>query len=178
MPHAGSSLALEGVLGRSAPVAEDRAAVLRWSLRRNCSLAPCQLVIGLVVLCVPCVLIAAAFWAAGMVWVAPFAGLEVAAVGAALVVYARHARDGEWIELEGQRLRWQRIEGSTVENGEVPLHRLRLGAGRAHGEAVELLVQGRSLVIGRHAAPAVRERFAHEFSDALQRSRRTAPGMN
>lgn len=149
---------------------------MRWSLQRNCSLSPSQLVCGLIVLCLPCVLIAAAFWSVGALWVAPFAGLEVLAVGAALVCYARHARDGEWIELDGQRLRWQRIEGGTVENGEFTLDRLRVAPQRHRGDAVELLVQGRSLTVGRHAAPAQRDRFAHEFSDALQRSRLAATG--
>lgn len=178
MSHAGTSLAREGGHDRLSSDASLAGGVQRWNLRRNCSLAPRQLSIGLLVLCAPCVFIAAAFWLAGVVWVAPFAGLEVLAIGTALVAYARHARDGEWIELEGQRLRWQRIEGSTVENGEVPLHRLRLGAGRAQGGAVELLVHGQSLLLGKHAAPAQRDRFAHEFSHALQRSRHSAAGMN
>lgn len=148
----------------------------RWTLQRNCSLAPGQLVCGLLVLCAPCVLIAAAFWSVGAIWVAPFAGLEVLAVGAALICYARHARDGDWIELDGERLHWRRIDGGSVENVELPLQRLRMAPRHRKGEAVELLVQGRSVVLGRHAAPAQRDRFAHEFSDALQRSRLTATG--
>lgn len=138
-----------------------------WDLRRNCALRPGQLVIALVALCLPCLLVALGFWWAGVPWVLPFAGVEVAAVVLALVHYARHARDGEWIAVDGDQVVWQRVRGQTVENGRADMCGLRVKEGREQGAAVELLARGRPLEFGRHAAPMVRDRFAAEFALTL-----------
>jgi uncharacterized membrane protein len=44
------------------------------------------------------------FWLHGAVLILPFAWLELAAVGLAFLVYARHAADGERISLQDRRL--------------------------------------------------------------------------
>ncbi len=44
------------------------------------------------------------FWFQGATLVIPFATLELAAVGLAFLVYARHAADGERISLRGGAL--------------------------------------------------------------------------
>lgn len=144
-----------------------------WELRRNCALTPRQLVLALCALCLPCLLIGLAFWLLGVPWVAPFAGLEALAVAAALVAYARHARDGESIAVEGDQLVWQRKHGQSVENGRADVRGLRLVQGREQGAAVELWCRGQRLEFGRYAAPTVRDRFAEEFTQAL---RQAAPG--
>src|SRR5438270_13892551 len=71
----------------------------QWLLRRNCSMTPGQLVAFYVSLCAWSLAIAGAFWWRGATLVMPFAGIELLAVAAALVVYARHAGDRERVVL-------------------------------------------------------------------------------
>ena len=74
-----------------------------WFLKRNCSVTPAQLGWLYASLCAVSLGIALVFWFHGAVLILPFAWLELAAVGAAFLVYARHARDGETISLQGHR---------------------------------------------------------------------------
>ena len=77
---------------------------MQWLLKRNCSLAPRQLLWFYVVLSGLSLGIAVGFWLHGATLVMPFAGLEVLAIGVALLVYARHASDCESIRLQGGSL--------------------------------------------------------------------------
>ena len=77
---------------------------LHWLLKRNCSVTPVQLGWVYISLCVLSAGIAGLFWAMGAPLVMPFAGIELAAVGAAFMAYARHATDGERISLTAARL--------------------------------------------------------------------------
>ena len=77
---------------------------IHWFLKRNCSVTPAQLGWLYASLCVVSLGIGTAFWFQGAVMVLPFAWLELAAVGAAFLVYARHAGDGETISLRGSQL--------------------------------------------------------------------------
>ena len=83
--------------------AHSHGAVL-WLLKRHCSLTPAQLGWLYVSLCGVSLGIAAFFWVLGATMVMPFAWAELVAEGAAFVVYARHAGDGEKIVLEGGQL--------------------------------------------------------------------------
>src|SRR5512138_3772444 len=70
---------------------------VEWHLKRNCSLAPRQLFGCYGVLCVLSLTVATFFWWFGARAVMPYAGVELSAVGLALLVYARHATDNESI---------------------------------------------------------------------------------
>src|SRR3954453_16961502 len=72
---------------------------VQWLLRRNCSMTPTQLVAFYLSLSAWSLAIAGAFWWRGATLVMPFAGVEILAVGAALLVYARHAGDRERVIL-------------------------------------------------------------------------------
>lgn len=70
-----------------------------WLFKRNCSLAPRQLAVIFGSLAAVSLSIATVFAARGAWMVLPFACIEVMALGAAFVVYARHAADYERIVL-------------------------------------------------------------------------------
>ena len=72
---------------------------IHWLLKRNCSITPRQLLWFYLSLCVVSFGIAAMFWVQGVRLVMPFAWLELLALGAALLLYARHATDSETIAL-------------------------------------------------------------------------------
>ena len=59
---------------------------VQWLLKRNCALAPRQLLTFYASLCAVSLAIGGVFWSHGAVLVMPFAGLEMLAVGAALLL--------------------------------------------------------------------------------------------
>ena len=77
---------------------------IHWFLKRNCSVTPAQLGWMYASLCAVSLGIAIFFWFQGAVLILPFAWLELAGVGIAFLVYARHAGDGERISIEGRQL--------------------------------------------------------------------------
>ena len=88
---------------------------MHWMLRRNCSVTPPQLMWVFVGLSGASLGVAAFFWAMGATLVLPFAVVELVALGAAFVVYARHATDRERISLcEGQLVVEQESAGKTL----------------------------------------------------------------
>jgi uncharacterized membrane protein len=75
----------------------------QWFLRRNCSVTPRQLGYIYLSLCVVSLGTGVVFWFQGATLILPIAWLELMVVGAAFLMYARHATDGETIRLtDGQ----------------------------------------------------------------------------
>lgn len=70
-----------------------------WTLRRNCSLSPRQVARAYAVLCAGSLAVAVGFLAHGVWLVLAFSLVELALVGLALLLYARHATDHERIAL-------------------------------------------------------------------------------
>ena len=68
-----------------------------WLLKRHSSLTPRQLALAYCVSCLLSFGVAAGFLLLGVWQVLPFTALEMAAVAAPFVHYARHAGDGERI---------------------------------------------------------------------------------
>src|SRR3990167_1517477 len=73
----------------------EQAAPLAWlfELRRNVSFSPRQLIGAYLLLCALSLVVALGFWLQGVTIVGLFTGLELLAVGVALLVVARHAGD-------------------------------------------------------------------------------------
>lgn len=142
---------------------------LAWHLRRNCSVTPRQLGGWYATLCLLSLLIGSGFWVLGMPLVLAFAGLELLAVGVALLVYARHALDGETVRLHGGRLSVEREcagRRETLEFGGAPRVRIRTLAHEQ--DLIELQAPGRRLSVGRHVRPQWRCALAGEMRRALQ----------
>ena len=81
------------------PAAECRAALAphEWTLKRNCSMSPRQFASLIASLAIVSVGVASIFAYSGAWWILVFAFVEMAALLAAFVVYARHAGDYERI---------------------------------------------------------------------------------
>ena len=90
---------------------------LSWlfDLRRNVSITPRQLMGCYALLCVLSLLVAAGFWWRGVTIVSLFTGLELLAVGAALLVFARHAGDRETITLTHREMSVVQQVGPAIE---------------------------------------------------------------
>src|SRR5262245_31981225 len=82
-----------------------------WLIKRNCSASPRQLAWVFASLGIVSFSFGAAFAALGYWMVFPFVGVEVAAIGAAFLYFARHAADCERIEIDDSAIVIERREG-------------------------------------------------------------------
>lgn len=155
--------------GREAPV-------LQWVLRRNgSSITPRQLMAVYLSLCVVSLLIGAAFWWQGATYVLAFAGVELLLVGAALVVYARHAADRETVTLAERDVEVERHFGRQVERAAFRAEWVCVEPAQAQGSLVELAGQGRRMLVGRFLRPEHRAALAQELRRALRRAQAGLP---
>lgn len=140
-----------------------------WQLRRNCSLAPRQLLAVYLSLCAVSLVIAGMFWWHGARLVLPFASAELLVLGVALLCYARHATDGESIRLAGGRLTVEQQVGSRAQRVEFAPAWVRIEPEFGDRSLVELSGQGRRVVVGRHVRPELRRQLADELRWAVRR---------
>lgn len=141
---------------------------IQWLLKRNCSVTPVQLLCLYASLCVVSLGIAVFFWIIGAKLVMPFAWLELLAVGSAFVVYARHARDGEKIVLQGGQLVIEQETAGRMQRVEFNCEWVRIEPRNSDGSLVEVSGQGRCVRIGRHLRPEFRPALAREIRLALR----------
>ena len=142
---------------------------VQWLLKRNCSATPRQVALVYATLSLLTLAIGAFCWAVGATLVVPFAGLEVVAVGAALLVCARHAGDSERIRLQPDRLLVEHVCGRHVERVEFVPSRVRVEPEHGERSLIELSGQGRRIVVGRFVRPELRRLLADELRWALRR---------
>ncbi len=119
-------------------------------------------------LCLVSLGIGTAFWFQGAKFVLPFAWIELIAVGAAFLVYSRHATDGERIYLTGPQLVVECDNGGKVERAEFRREWVRVEPRSGDGSLIELSGQGRSINVGRFVRPELRPVLAREIRMALR----------
>jgi uncharacterized membrane protein len=136
---------------------------IEWLLKRNCSLRPQQLLAVYASLCVISLSIATYFWVNGATLVMPFAWAELLVVGAALLVYARHATDRELITLQSGRLIVEHLHGGRIERAEFQPDWVRVEPRLDDRSLIELSGQGHVIAVGRYVRPELRPALADEF---------------
>jgi uncharacterized membrane protein len=141
---------------------------IHWFLGRNCSVTPAQLGWLYLSLCVVTLGIGIFFWFQGAVLVLPFAWLELAAVGAAFLVYARHAADREHILLQGRRLVVELENAGRLERAEFNREWVRVEPAADDRSLIEVSGQGRRMIVGRYLRPELRPALAREIRRALR----------
>jgi uncharacterized membrane protein len=153
--------------------ARQQAVPLAWlfDLRRNVSITPRQLMGCYALLCVLSLLVAAGFWWHGVTIVSLFTGLELLAVGVALLVFARHAGDRETITLTQGEMSVEQQVGPVVEQVRFRAEWVRVEPVADDGSLVELSGEGRSVRVGRHVRPEMRVALAQELRRALRLAR-------
>jgi uncharacterized membrane protein len=141
---------------------------MHWMLRRNCSVTPPQLMWVFLGLSGLSLGVAAFFWAMGATLVLPFAVVELVALGAAFVVYARHATDRERISLcEGQLVVEQESAGKTLRC-EFARHAVQVVPQTGGDQLIEVHGGGRSVKVGRFVRSDLRPALAREIRMALR----------
>ena len=98
----------------------------------------------------------------------PFAWLELTAVGFAFIVYARHARDGEKIVIEGSQLVVELETAGRTRRSEFNREWVRIEPKSSDGSLIKVSCQGRSVQVGRHLRPELRPALAREIRLALR----------
>jgi uncharacterized membrane protein len=142
---------------------------VHWNLKRNCSTTPRQMMGFFASLSALSLGIGLFFWVQGATLVMPFAWLEMLALGAALLIYARHAADSESIQLRAGRLTVERVSGRHVERAEFASDWVRVEPDHGERSLIELSGQGQRIAIGRFVRPELRRQLADELRWALRR---------
>lgn len=143
--------------------------VLHWVMKRNCSLTPRQLSGVYLSLCAVSLVISLGFWLQGAPFVGAFAGLELLCMGAALLVYARHAGDREVLTLAGPSLAVEQWLGGRVQRADFQADWLAVEPVAGPGSLIEISARGRCLRVGRFLRPELRAAFAQELRRAVRR---------
>jgi uncharacterized membrane protein len=143
---------------------------VEWLLKRNCSITPRQLIGVYLSLCALSLVIALGFAWAGATPVLAFAGVELLAVGAALLLYARHAADGERIVFAGGAVSVEHRCGSRTARSEFRAAWLRVEPPSSDRSLIELAGEGRRTLVGRYVRPEWRPALARELRAALEES--------
>ena len=146
----------------------NRQAGWQWVLRRNCSISPRHLALSYAGLCAVSMVIAVGFAWAGATAVLAFAGIELLLVGAALLVYARHACDGDTLTLAGQSLAVEQAQGSRVQRTEFRAQWVSVEPSHGEGSLVELSGEGQRICVARFVRPEMRAALAKELRAALR----------
>ena len=97
-----------------------------------------------------------------------FAGLELLAVGVALLVYARHAADHERLALAGESLTVTHQRGGQTERAEFRAARVRVEPVAGDGSLLQLSADGRRSLVGRYLRPEMRQPLARELRAVLR----------
>jgi len=142
--------------------------MMRWVLKRNCSLAPRQLLAVYLSLCAVSLVISLFFWRRGATLVLPFAGLEIAALSWAVLSYARHAADHETLTLQDGLLRVEHQYGRRVDHTAFRACWVRVEPQHGDDSLVELSGQGQRARVGRYLLPQWRSVLAQELRRALR----------
>jgi uncharacterized membrane protein len=141
---------------------------LRLTIRRNCSIAPRGLWWLLGATAAVSIGIGAGFAVFGAWVILPFAGLEMAALGAAFYCVSRHAGDYERFVEEQGALKVEIRDAEDIRTYEFNPHWARLVLrGRGWSHRLALRSHGRELEIGRHLPEAGRLALATRLGQRL-----------
>lgn len=156
---------------RGHPLAEGTNDGMRWIMRRNCSLAPRQVLQAYLLVCAVSLTIALMFAWSGATPVLWFAGVELTVLGLALLLYARHAADHETITLKNSTMSVEHHCGSRVDRAEFRAEWVRVEPLVGQGSLLELSGAGQKTLVGRYVRPEWRQSLAAELRQALRRHR-------
>jgi uncharacterized membrane protein len=150
-----------GLLGK--PSEQD--GMMVWLFRRNCSISPRQLLAFFISLSVVSMLVALMCWVGGATLVTPFTVLELVVLGAALLVYARHAGDRERVSISAHLLVVEWENAGAVERVEFNPRWTRIVV---NGKGlVEISGGGKRAFVGRYTRAERREKLARDLRRAL-----------
>jgi uncharacterized membrane protein len=159
---------LLGLIQGSAGAVAGSDWLAEWSLNRRCALSPRQMFRVYLGLSAASLLIACGFWFAGASLVLPFAAIELAALGLAMLFYVRHAADRDLIAMKPSLVRVEQHRAGQVSRVDFNPRWIRVEPDQHDGSLVRLSGQGRSVVVGEFVPREGRPQLAEEFRWALR----------
>jgi len=139
-----------------------------WLLRRNCSLSPQQMGMAYGLMCLLSFSVATGFVMAGMWQVLVFTVLEMTAVAAAFLYFARHATDYEHIVLANGKLLVEQVSAGKMNVTQLELYFLRLRMPAHPSDLIHLESKGVAVDIGYFATEPRRRALAQELRAEVQ----------
>lgn len=139
-----------------------------WMLRRNCSLSPQQMGMAYGLMCLFSFAIATGFVMVGMWQVLIFTVLEMTAVAAAFLYFARHATDYEHIVLANGQLLVEKFSAGKMSVTQLELYFLRLQMPAHPSDLIHLESKGVAVDIGCFATDPRRRALAQELRAEVQ----------
>jgi uncharacterized membrane protein len=140
-----------------------------WILKRNCSLTPRQSAAAYLLLCTGSFGIALFFLIQGFWIVLAFTVLEMAAVGWALLHYARHALDVERIALTERSLVVERVDAGRHSQFRLDPGRTRVDPPLPRKRKLILLeAPGTRIEVGSYVSEPIRQQVAQELARAMR----------
>ena len=139
-----------------------------WLLRRNCSLSPRQMGMAYGLMCLFSFAVASGFVMAGMWQVLLFTVLEMTAVAAAFLHFARHATDYEHIVLAEGKLLVEQVSAGKMNVTQLELYFLRLQMPAHPSDLIHLESKGIAIDVGYFATDPRRRALAQELRAELQ----------
>jgi uncharacterized membrane protein len=141
-----------------------------WLLKRNCSLSPRQFFTALVGLCLGLLVFSLPFVILYGAWlVLVFAIMEVAALTAAFLHYARHACDHEHLVLADGSFLVECCEAERVRQIRLEPHWIRVVTPRRYGDLIRLEYGRYAVQIGRFITVEKRRLLAEELRQELKK---------
>lgn len=162
----------------SVSFAAGEATGTRWLLKRNCSISPRQMLVAYALLCALAVSVALGFVIAGAPVVMAFTGIELALVGLAMLLAARHAADRETLTLVGRSLLVEQAIGARVRRFVFAADWLSVEPAAGQNSLVVLSGQGLRVQVGRFLRPELRAEFSRELRMALRQNPSAGPSCD
>jgi uncharacterized membrane protein len=141
-----------------------------WLLKRNCSLTPRQTGFAYGLLCLFTVAVAALFAARGHWFVPCFSLLELGGLAFALLHYARHATDAEYIALRDAHLVIDKTEAGRSATIRIDAHWARVRVPTRPRELIAIEARGQRVEVGRFVCEQVRVQVARQLQSQLRRT--------
>jgi len=141
-----------------------------WTLQRNCAMSPRQVALAYAVLCAGSLAVSLAVFLLHGIWVVfAFSLLELALVGLAMLVYARHALDHETIALSEACLLVDCVEADHHEQARLDPLWTRVSVGdEKRRPLIKLESRGVKVEVGRFVTEARRRQVERELRQALR----------
>jgi uncharacterized membrane protein len=139
----------------------------QWVLKRNCSITPRQLGGIYAALCGASLGVALLCAWQGAWFVLMFAVLELGAVGAAFLIYARHATDADYLALAPDALEVEIVQGAIVKKFKFDPRRTRVEVANSRQGLVVLEDSGARVEVGRFLTQWKRRELAQQLRLAL-----------
>jgi uncharacterized membrane protein len=140
-----------------------------WKLKRNLSITPRQFLIFYCSLATVSLAIAG-FWTMLGAWtVLPFAGIDLIGVGAAFLMYARHATDYECIVITAEHLIIESALGPRITVVELNPQWVRIGLQNKARPKIEIRSAGKVILVGTYVPVHRRATIAAEMRRCIAR---------